>query len=545
MTYDPAVDAREFEPVVTAIESLAPGVEIIRPGRCALAAKGPSRYYGDRFGEILRTHLAEAGFTAIIGIADGPFAAEQAARLAEQRGLSELAFPPGESANCLAPLPIDAIDRPELVDLLRRLGIRTLGAFAALPARQVLARFGTDGLTAHRLASGRDSRPLASRRPPPELAKEIAFEPPVERVDQVAFAIKDTAEQMVAGLAERELVCTCLRVEVETERDAPRSRQWRHPRWFSAADVVDRVRWQLQGSNAPATPEGGRHLTSGVVRIRLVPDEVAPTGTYQDGLWGDQAPDERIHRTFTRIQSLIGHEAVTSVVLSGGRAPAERMTFVPWGDELTPARPTRQPWPGHLPPPAPTTVLAVPEPVQVLGASGYQVEVSERGIVSEECRVLVWGGGAGDATAGNSADHVVGRTAIGARPTQTTQRTEIVGWAGPWPVDERWWEPGPVPPGREHELAGVSSSAGDFGSRQGSAHEPGHSSRQEPGSSQRPGQGPEQSSAHRPVHAFRSRPRCARFQVACADGRAFVLRYESPNQSGFGNGSWWIEACYD
>jgi protein ImuB len=532
LAYDPAVDAREFEPVVAAIEALAPGVEVIRPGRCALAAKGPSRYYGwsggassasagggsrgsspesstaggsstggDAFGRILRTHLEEAGYSSVIGIADGPFAAEQAARLAERSGEQELTFPPGESGRCLAPLPVDTLDRPGLVDLLRRLGIRTLGAFAALPARQVLARFGNDGLAAHRLASGRDDRPLAARRPPPELATYAAFEPPVERVDQVAFAIRATAEGLVTGLAERELVCTCLRVEIDTERDEPRSRQWRHPRWFSAADVVDRVRWQLQGTNTRASgstgggqgggsassrttgssagssagegpsgaePAGGGavgELTSGVVRVRLIPDDVAPTGAYQDGLWGDQAPDERIHRAFTRVQSQLGHEAVVTVVLSGGRAPAERMTLVPWGDDIAPARPTGQPWPGHLPPPAPTTVLVTPEPVRVLGATGHLVEISERGALSEECRLLERG---------------------------TSDQSVITGWAGPWPVDERWWDP-------------TAAS------------------------------------------------RCARFQVACADGRAFVLRYEGgaiggtspPNGSAAGNGQWWIEACYD
>ncbi|MGH3488279.1 MAG: DNA polymerase Y family protein [Actinopolymorphaceae bacterium] len=486
--YDPAVDAREFEPVVAAIEALAPGVEVVRPGRCALAAKGPSRYYGDAFGQILRTHLEDAGHSSVIGIADGPFAAEQAARLAERSGVRELAFPPGESARHLAPLLVDTLDRPELVDLLRRLGIRTLGAFAALPARQVLARFGNDGLVAHRLASGRDDRALAARRPPPELATDAAFEPPVERVDQVAFAIRGTAERLVAGLAERELVCTCLRVEIDTERDEPRSRQWRHPRWFSATDVVDRVRWQLQGTSTRASTghgSGGQasdgqgsdgqgsgsagglagELTSGVVRVRLIPDEVAPTGAYQDGLWGDQAPDERIHRAFTRVQSQLGHEAVVTVVLSGGRASAERMTLVPWGDDIAPARPTGQPWPGHLPPPVPTTVLAAPEPVRILGATGHLVEISERGALSEECRLL---------------------------ERDASDKSVIAGWAGPWPVDERWWDP-------------TAAS------------------------------------------------RCARFQVACADGRAFVLRYEAGSASGpdTSNGSdagscrWWIEACYD
>ena len=40
--HDPARDARAFEPVVAAIEELAAGVEVVRPGVCALAARGPA-----------------------------------------------------------------------------------------------------------------------------------------------------------------------------------------------------------------------------------------------------------------------------------------------------------------------------------------------------------------------------------------------------------------------------------------------------------------------------------------------------------------------
>src|SRR4051794_41400170 len=43
---DQAGDARAFEPVVAAVEAFAPGVEIIRPGMCALGTRGPSRYFG-------------------------------------------------------------------------------------------------------------------------------------------------------------------------------------------------------------------------------------------------------------------------------------------------------------------------------------------------------------------------------------------------------------------------------------------------------------------------------------------------------------------
>src|SRR5690606_30218219 len=160
--HDPAVDARTFEPVVATVEALAPGVEIIRPGVCCVAAGGPARYFGGESAVIaaLSKRLAADGVVAQLGIADGPFAAEQAAR-------HGVIVPPGQTAEWLAPQPIDLLDCPDLVSLLRRLGLRTLGAFAALPDDQVVARFGVEGARLHRLAGGRDERLLAARRPPP------------------------------------------------------------------------------------------------------------------------------------------------------------------------------------------------------------------------------------------------------------------------------------------------------------------------------------------------------------------------------------------
>lgn len=414
--YDPAVDARGFEPVIDAVEAIAPGVEVIRPGVCAVAARGPSRYFGGEhaFADVLHNHLDVVGYSCVIGIADGPFAAEQAARSGLEVGYAE--FPPGESARSLAGLSIDLLERPELVDLLRRLGIRTLGQFAELPRRQVLARFGTDGALAHRLAAGDEDRPLAPRRLPPDLTTGVDLEPAVERVDQVAFAVKGAAERLVASLTERDLVCTCLLIELHTENGEVSERRWRHPRWFSAADVIDRVRWQAQAQGRAGTRRRPDHdadddrdgLTSGVTGVRLTPEEVARTGGFAEGLWGDRAPDERVHRGLSRVQSMLGHEAVLTAVLGGGRSLTSRVTLVPWGDEPMAERPADPPWPGRLPTPAPATVLPEPEPVEIRGAT-----LDTRGDLLEPPKALRRRG---------------------------EQPTDIERWAGPWPVTERWWD---------------------------------------------------------------------------------------------------------
>src|SRR5262245_37948121 len=193
--HDEDRDARAFESIVTTVEAIAPGVDVVRPGVCALAARGPSRYFGgeERAAEHLVEQVAQAcAVEAQVGIADGLFAAGLAARTG--RIIAD-----GGTRSFLADFDIAAIggghtssarresSRDALVDLLRRLGIRTLGEFAALPPADVLARFGFDAALVHRLAAGLDERPLAVRQPPADLDVTERFDDdPIKRVDSAA-----------------------------------------------------------------------------------------------------------------------------------------------------------------------------------------------------------------------------------------------------------------------------------------------------------------------------------------------------------------------
>jgi len=409
-------EARAFEPILAAIESIAPGVELDRPGLAAIGIRGPVKYFGgeDAVVQALSRALAAepaADGQVLIGVADGAFAAEQAAR----RGCI---VPAGESAAFLAELPIATLDQPELVDLLKRLGIRTLGGFAALPAGDVQARFGPVGAWAHRQSGGLDSRPIAGRRPPAEFTVTINLEPPVDRVDTIAFSARGGAERFISTLAEAGLACTCLELVAATDRGEETVRRWRHTGVLTAVDVVDRIRWQLEGwlnrsAGEPNAPSGP------VSMLRLEPVETVPTGAHQRALWGgDGAGDERAHRALARVQTLLGAGSVQTPMVVGGRGPAQRTRLVPWGDEPDAAVAERadQPWPGRLPSPAPSVLIEPPRPVRLLDAAGRSVLVTERGQVPAPPAQLQ-------------------------QPGETTTARPITAWAGPWPVDERWWDP--------------------------------------------------------------------------------------------------------
>ena len=454
LKYDPVIDARAFDPVISCLEALTPGIQVIRPGMCALKARGPSRYYGSEpaAAEKLLDRLETFEVPGSrVGVADGPFAAEQAAR-ASSAQTRVLVVPPGGSAGFLSPLTVDTLEQPALTDLLRRLGLRSLGAFAALPATEVLTRFGPDGAFAHRLARGDDDRAVVARKVPPELARTLDFEPAVDRIDQVAFAVRAVADELVGRLTELGLVCTTLRVEVGTESGRIHEREWLHPRWFNAADLVDRVRWQLQGSGT-ATSE----LTSAVVRLRLIPEQADPVGAHVDGLWGG-GPDERIHRALSRVQSMLGHGAVASVVIGGGRGFAERQTLVPWGDRPVAARPPELPWPGSIsgtadrwPMPAPSTVYPTPRPAMVLAADGRQVSVSARGILSGE----------------PAAFRFEPTSEPGPQVADSNKLHPVTAWAGPWAVEERWWDEDAENRLARFQLVGADGRAWLFAVRNG------------------------------------------------------------------------------
>jgi protein ImuB len=106
---------------------------------------------------------------------------------------------------------------------------------------------------------------------------------------------------------------------------------------------------------------------------------------------------------------------VVTPVLGGGRGPADRVRLVPWGDERVPHADPEQPWPGQLPAPSPSTVLSRPMTVAVLDGEGTAVDITDRYVLSgKPCQLMV----------------------NGSRPRPVTS------WAGPWPIDERWWEAG-------------------------------------------------------------------------------------------------------
>ena len=440
---------RLFEPVMAALDAITPRVEVSGAGLVGFPVRGPTRFFGGEEAmaravvEVVAPQLSRQGQVRV-AVADGVFAARLAARCRPGGRYSERivstvidspvtehaavgsavigVVAPGVSAEFLAPMPITTLEMPELTDVLIRLGLDTLGRFGQLAAADVIDRFGRDGVLAHRLARGLDDHPPDLRHPAPDLAVSWTFEPPAETIERCAFVIRTLADELHANLESRGVSCTRVAIEAETETGERQLRLWRHQGALSAAAVADRARWQLDGwlqGRRRQTAAGGP--SSGVLRLTIVPDEVVPATGRQLGFWGaDRGRTEDVARVVARLQTILGADGLAVPEFRGGLSAGERLRLVPAAAvDLTEARPaarpdwTAEPWPGRLPPPSPLQVHPDPQPAELVDEQGLLLAVSGRGELSGHPHRL---------------------------RMENRWRT-VSRWAGPWPAEQRWWDP--------------------------------------------------------------------------------------------------------
>ena len=418
---DPALELAAFDTVLEVLSGYAPGVELVEPGHIRLPARGPSRLFGGEQALLDRLSIDLAGVrptgwsTPGVGVADGRALSALATLVSIATGRPEV-VPSGGSPDLVSGLPVAWLAEigevpVDFVSLLDRLGIRRLGQLAALAPSDVVSRFGLVGLHAHRLANGVDERPVNTVVHESTSVVELAVDEPIHDASAVVFAARERAERLISEVAASGRVCVAVRITIETEHSERSEHCWYRETGFSSAVVVDRVRWQVDAwTRRPGA------VTSGVVLVRLAAEQVRADEGSQEGLWGGRSErDEAALRAVARLTSLAEGGAIEVPVWSGGRSPVDRYRWVSADtvDLLDTARVHRDaaPWPGALPAPAPTVVYDDPPEVGLLDVSGEPVLVTGRGEM-------------------NSPPHeMVDRT--GSR--------RVVAWAGPWPLNERWW----------------------------------------------------------------------------------------------------------
>ena len=375
-------EARAFSSVIDAFDTVAAGVECLRPGLARCRARGPARWAGgeeEAASRLIEAVEAAVGVECFVGIADGPLACVEAAR-------SGMIVPAEDTRDFLAALgltralgcvPVSMRQRAEAtVELLATLGIASCADLLALGRGPVLERFGDVGERLWTLASGGDVAMPSAGRAQPDISVERDIDSGGESVETVTMPVALAAEEIAGLLARSGLVSHTLRIDVEDTGAGARARTWSGCDLSVPADIALRVRWTLTGwmSNDQGP--------SGAIRsIRLTACDPHP-GQGASALWGRGHRQGDVTRSAVRIQGLAGPHSLLVPRVQGGYDPRSRIVMARWG-ENEPLRSRAGAWEGAITDP-PATLFDEPVPVRLTTAAGAGADVcvDQRGALS-------------------------------------------------------------------------------------------------------------------------------------------------------------------
>jgi DNA polymerase-4 len=252
----------------------------------ALAGAPPAAV--EEFGAALRVAVRErTGLPASVGAGSGKQVAKIASELAKPDGLRVVA--PADERAVLAPLPVRALwgVGPVAEAALHRLGVRTVGALAAMDLREVTGVLGTAvGSELHRLARGVDDRPVAPRGAAKQVSAETTFD-----ADLTAMTAVHDAVARITGWAHRRLVGSgrAARTVTVKVRSADFTTHTRSETSSLATTDLPTLTAVAQRLARTAVPDGGVRLI-GVSLAGL--GEAPPPGLFDEGAWSGDSTDQ-------------------------------------------------------------------------------------------------------------------------------------------------------------------------------------------------------------------------------------------------------------
>ncbi|MBC7258740.1 MAG: DNA polymerase Y family protein [Chloroflexi bacterium] len=280
-----------WERVLDALALHSPAVEEARWGLAYLDASGMAGLYGseEAWCQAVRQEVEHASqMPARIGVAGSRFAAWLAAKTAESGvGVVEQA-----DRAFLSPFPVAELPLAE--DTVRRLhllGIRTIGAFARLPATSVAEQFGPDALEAHQWARGMDNRPLSGQRR--EVVEvNLDFDIPETGREPLAQALLAASQKALARLGKSGLAVR--RVTLQARLD--KGETWERTAWVGEAVGPSKLHSLLQGLLAGLGGDG-----DGIASVSLKFAGLEPTVGRQLNLFAHAEGRTRLEETLRKL----------------------------------------------------------------------------------------------------------------------------------------------------------------------------------------------------------------------------------------------------
>ena len=220
---------------------------------------------------------------------------------------------PGDEGQALASLPVKVLDVSSAhAETLALWGIRTLGALAALPEKELIARIGQEGRRLRQLARGELPHHFVPYEAAFALEECMELDSPVEQLESLLFVLGILLEQLVLRAAARVLALVSVTITLSLEGGAAHVRTVR-----PALPTNDRPLWiKLLHLDLEAHP-----AQAAILAVALAA-EPGSTSKVQLGLFSPQLPEPmRLDVTLARIRALVGDECVGSPVLRDTHRP--------------------------------------------------------------------------------------------------------------------------------------------------------------------------------------------------------------------------------
>jgi DNA polymerase-4/protein ImuB len=262
---NPASEAAAFDVIVESLETFSPLVEPAELGTCYVDLHGLGRH---------NPSLNEAGarLLALVspvlrpraGISHGKFTAWVAAR--QSAPGSVRIIPENEARDTLASVVASWLPYPAaLIARFDRLGLRTLGDIAALPASALQARFGPDGRRIWDLCRGIDDSPVRPRPRVETLKERMSLGGSITSREMLLIALRQIILRAFnrPQLRHRYVRQVRLRVLIEDNRSWEREMTFREP--VGRDRLIETLKHRLQEMDLPGPAEEMRLELIGIV----------------------------------------------------------------------------------------------------------------------------------------------------------------------------------------------------------------------------------------------------------------------------------------
>ena len=312
--------ARAALEVITALLAASPRVSWNGThGRTDARTRGEGLWWVDAAGLGSEAKLADRLLAIASGLGFGParagiassaiaayaatFGGRTDARTHGRTGVRPRIVPPGDDAAYLAPFPVTLLDLDDdLAEILRGLGLTTLGQLAALEADEVDARFGPEGLAAHRRARGLDTRGPSTPRDDALPVIEVDLGGSVATAEPLLFVLRGALATLGEALRAKGLAARELTIALRLDDGSTAEHAVRPARATSHADALfDHCRAALETWQLPEPATGL------VLRAALTVPAAGEQGDLLAPRWADPAA---LAAAFDRIRGSEGPDAV-------------------------------------------------------------------------------------------------------------------------------------------------------------------------------------------------------------------------------------------